>query len=298
MGRGQDETGSTAAFAGFSPLYGHHPRRQRVFVPHPTVEIHQDGSRTERWHDQEGREHRDHDRPAVIRTTPSGIRSSEIYCRHGKTHRDRKPAVIEMHADGSRLEAYYRDGVLHRNGAPAMTTEGDGERTEYYYRHGKAHRDDGPALIRTREDERREEFWIDGKRESGEDSPAVVIESLSGTAITTEYSNANWQLHRSDGPARVTRYTHDQSVTREYWVNGARHRDDGPAIVDTDADGSVRAEQYYKHGKRHREDGPAYVIHGSPECLMWYLDDERLTAQEFALRKGVTSARPTGRDLL
>jgi hypothetical protein len=63
----------------------------------------------------------------------------------------------------------------------------------------------------------------------------------------------NGELHREDGPAKITNYTNGR---REKWYfHGKLHRVGGPAVVITDT--SSHIEQWYFHGVLHREDGPA-----------------------------------------
>jgi hypothetical protein len=75
-----------------------------------------------------------------------------------------------------------------------------------------------------------------------------------------EWRDAQGELHRVDGPARVF-----PGGREEWFRHGKLHRDpaDGPAVVH--ANGSVK---YYVDGVRHRDDGPACeYVNGTEK---WY----------------------------
>jgi hypothetical protein len=64
---------------------------------------------------------------------------------------------------------------------------------------------------------------------------------------------------------------------KKFWyINGKLGREDGPAVEYSFRRGD---KFWYINGKRHREDGPAVEI--SNGTKMWYLDDVRLTEEEF-----------------
>lgn len=80
---------------------------------------------------------------------------------------------------------------------------------------------------------------------------------------TIEWRDAEGELHRDDGPARVF-----PSGREEWYRHGALHRENGPAVIH--ANGSVK---YYVDGVRHREDGPACVYVNGTE--KWYREGKR-----------------------
>ena len=57
---------------------------------------------------------------------------------------------------------WFKDGVRHREGAPAHEYAGGGEK---WYHNGKLHREDGPALIIWDH----KEWWIDGSHVTEEE---------------------------------------------------------------------------------------------------------------------------------
>jgi hypothetical protein len=64
----------------------------------------------------------------------------EEWYRNGLLHREGSPAIIW---DDGR-EEWYKDGFLHREGRPAiLNTDG----YEAWFKHGRLHREDGPARI-------------------------------------------------------------------------------------------------------------------------------------------------------
>lgn len=73
-----------------------------------------------RYH-RDGERHRDGDEPAV-----EAADGGRIWMRHGKTHRDGGPAIVNN--DGS--SSWWQNGALHRDGGPALT-RWDGV-TEWY----------------------------------------------------------------------------------------------------------------------------------------------------------------------
>jgi hypothetical protein len=69
--------------------------------------------------------------------------------------------VVELLNDGSRVESWFSDGVLHRPDGPARRqTTHDGICTVEWYCLGRRHRTGGPAYVRTRPDGARTEAWF------------------------------------------------------------------------------------------------------------------------------------------
>lgn len=73
---------------------------------------------------------------------------------NGLRHRIYGPAYISCRY---KVEEWYKDGELHREGGPARTHNN----SRFWYMDGKLHRLDGPAVEDTG---RPKEFWIGGQR--------------------------------------------------------------------------------------------------------------------------------------
>ena len=102
---------------------------------------------------------------------------------------------------------WYREGQLHRDGAPAVVKKYPNIKIKAWYRNGKLHRDGKPAVIMKFKDEIKCEWYQDG------------------------------QLHRENGPAYMQRkyYTgqHIPYYTKVSWhKNGVAHRSQGPTIIE------------------------------------------------------------------
>jgi hypothetical protein len=102
-----------------------------------------------------GKLHRN-DRPALIDS------DGAIWYQHGEYHRDVGPALI---ANGEM--AWYQHGVLHRDGGPAEESAYCGEK---WYQNGKLHRDGGPAHILPSG----EKAWYQNDKLHRVDGPAVT----------------------------------------------------------------------------------------------------------------------------
>jgi len=59
-------------------------------------------------------------------------------------HREDGPAVVLMQGKEEKEERWYKDGLLHREAAPAIVNHIYG--TQKWYTYGKLHREDGPAI--------------------------------------------------------------------------------------------------------------------------------------------------------
>ena len=177
------------------------------------------------------------------------------------------PAAASEHKqtarpDGTVVERWYKDGVLHCEGGPArVERRPDGTVFEEWYKSGELHREDGPAYVERHPD---------------------------GTVIEGWYRND--KLHREH---RQMVYP-DGTVIEEWRKDGKIHREDGPAQVERDPDGTV-AEWWYKEGKIHREDGPARVGRspdGTVDPEAWYLDGTRVEPWEVLGRYLTTQGAP------
>jgi hypothetical protein len=80
-------------------------------------------------------------------------------------HSTVEPALEKANGD----KYWYRMGLLHRDGGPAVTQAGD----EFWYINEKLHREDGPAIIRKNGTK---EWYINNKRHR-EDGPAVTYKN-------------------------------------------------------------------------------------------------------------------------
>lgn len=112
--------------------------------------------------------------------------------------------------------------------------------------------------------------WHINGRYHREDGPA--IECANGD---TEWYR-NGLRHREDGPA--VEYVADGD--KHWYINGEYHREDGPAMIWGDG-----TKFWYQHGELHCEDGPAIMY--ASGINEWYLNDEKLTEEEFCKRTSV-----------
>lgn len=106
--------------------------------------------------------------------------------RNGVLHRDGAPAVVRNDGGWS----WYQKGVEHRVGGPATF---DGDRCYYWMQHGKLHNHNGPAFIEL------------------------------GRAARWYHHGV---LHRHGGPAVIV-----NGRKMEWYHYGRRHRRSGPAVV-------------------------------------------------------------------
>ena len=123
-----------------------------------------------------------------------------------------------------------------------------------------------------------------------------VIEYPGGT----RHWYLNGELHREDGPAKITRndiqiwynygriHREDGPAIKypdggeEWCINGKRHRKDGPALKYPDG------ESWWLNGVLHREDGPAVEYANGDKC--WYLNGKKYSEQNYKrelIRQGI-----------
>lgn len=121
------------------------------------------------WKLEDGRLHRDNDKPATIRRD-----GSKFWYQFGKLHRDNDKPSSE-YIDGTRFWHY--QGEFHRDGdKPAyMTDDGD----LMWYQHGKFHREnDQPAIIWAQcdftHDPGTSEWYRNGEHWRENDKPTTV----------------------------------------------------------------------------------------------------------------------------
>lgn len=154
------------------------------------------GGGTVVWVDDEGRFDRKGG-PAIVRGD-----GHTAWFRGGVLHRDGGPAV-----SNSGVVAWFQFGVPHRVGGPAFTWP-DGE--SHWYRQGRLHRNGGPAI---------------------EGSCSDMLWSRVGVTFDPSVKGGEgWfrdgRLHRDDGPA-VSR----PDGLMVWFMDGVRHRVGGPAVV-------------------------------------------------------------------
>lgn len=168
--------------------------------------------------------------------------------------------------DGCVFEVWTKDGVVHRNGAPAVTVrEIETSRVvrQEYYENGKLHRLDGPAIEETRPDldHHLAAYYVDGNNHC-EDGPSSVYTSLRTGIVTEEIYTLNGEYHRAGGqPAAIERNADTGIVTNElYSEHGKVHRLDGPAEITRHSQtGMIVEERYLQNGEPYREGGPIVV---------------------------------------
>lgn len=132
--------------------------------------------------------------------------------------------------------SWYRNDVLHRDGAPAMERWGrachlyfdsDSDSHEHaykrfeYYQNGRRHRLDGPAVTKM--------HWCFDEKH-----------------------------------AAHARYKEGVVVKEEWYLHGERHRDGAPAVQD----GETR--MWYQHGQLHRDGRLPAVQHGNGHKECWH----------------------------
>lgn len=141
------------------------------------------------------------------------ITSEEIvWYKNRIPHRDFDlPAVI-----GDGYLEWYKDGVRHRIGKPAVISRTQFDCFDSYYVNGLMHRDNMPAHI-----------------------------SLDDWQL---WWYKNGEVHRDGGPAVV-----EPGYFVGYYQDGEFHRDDGPAYIDRDGD--FEDMRWYKESFLNRDSG-------------------------------------------
>lgn len=149
----------------------------------------------------------------------------DAWYKNGVLHRDGKPAIVTK----DRVKIWYDNGVRHREGAPAVEFPDGGYR---WYHKGMLHRADGPAVLVCR----------------------------GRSKVTAEYWYLNGELHREDGPALIN----FKSLSHGWYRHGKLHKEDGPAYK------CESGEEWRVNGLLHRIDGPASFFLG--ERAMWAIN--------------------------
>ena len=192
----------------------------------------------------------------------------------GKLHRIGEaalfhPAYRNPHKCSS--NEWYRDGLRHRIGAPAIEYEnGDYE----CYVDGELHCDDGPALLYHHERDKYfrvtsygETKWAVHGKYHRVDGPAIIVGTSNGNCETWYVDGLG---HREDGPS----YRNGTGSVQEWRIRGKFHRIGGPADIDHSGE-DHHYDAWYTNGQMDREDGPAYHYYGDDHRKaydLYYLD--------------------------
>lgn len=86
------------------------------------------------------------------------------YFKDGKLHRVGAPAIITKNGT---IE-YFINNKRHRDDGPAII---ESNNNTHYYKNGKLHRDDGPAFTNSHNDR----FYYNNGRYHREDGPAIIL---------------------------------------------------------------------------------------------------------------------------
>jgi len=165
----------------------------------------------------------------------------EEWSINGVIHNPFGPAVVLRSRDWCVGEWYDKEGLLHRDNAPAfiriygdnpsieMYDKGKGYIHEQWFTHGIATRSDNPALL-TREDGLvLEEKWILNGKEHRVDGPSYISREPDTGVITLEQWMRADEFHREDGPAFIERDERTGIMCTEEWarLDGKSCRSDG-----------------------------------------------------------------------
>jgi hypothetical protein len=178
------------------------------------------------------------------------------YCRNGKLHREDGPAVYQDNSNDKsdnwwfKNEEYWNNGRLHREDGPAKIMVDKNGQSEEYYIKGRLHREDGPAKIMFYGDSQALWWYLDGRPHSFDGNPTYVQIWNDGSKFE-EWTGHQWpavssNIHREDGPARITKNSSGKITSETYYVNGQLHREDGPAVITHTSDGITKKEYWIK----------------------------------------------------
>lgn len=218
-------------------------------------------------------------------------KSDRRWYRNGVLHRDGAPAIVGYNGVDP-YEHWYQNGLLHRVDGPAIVNGN----YHAWYQNGKLHRLDGPAIDvidRTTGSGKliRQKWFVDG-----------MLHRIDGPAIDFAGRHRRWfmhgKLHRVGGPA-----IEEYGLGYEYWVNGKPHREDGPAVIwprdsleawyingqlhrgDGPAICKYDTRVWLKRGRLHREDGPAICIGTAHKSAAYVGQGLRWSRQKFSGKK-------------
>lgn len=168
---------------------------------------------------------------------------SPLYGAHPLRGAEPGPTSVVREADGTMVESYVQDGVLHREDGPAeICRSPGGKRVEVYYDHGRMHRSDGPAEIIDPvgiRRERVERYFLYG--EPGREDGLLEVKIRPGGGRVERYAGPNEAAHK------LVVFRPDGTRIEKHFQHGNLHRLDGPAQIIDRTDGS-REETYWRHG--------------------------------------------------
>lgn len=157
------------------------------------------------------------------------------------------------------VETWERDGVKHRDRAPAEVQRDDDERIvgEKWIMEGRLHRESGPA-VSIQEGGTITEEWLQNGHRSRTDGPAETTRDLHTGILIRENWYVDGKAHREDGPAVINRCPDSGIVVKELWLkNDVFSRKDGPSSILRDPQTGVAVEECWIEGmKLHRKGGP------------------------------------------
>lgn len=219
------------------------------------------------------------------------------------------PAVSTWTTRGSddqpqRVE-WRNNGVLHRNGEPAIIERSANQTRVSYYEQGQLHREDGPALaVYPGPAETTQptiaEYYTHGHKQNPptQDTPARTTAPLTLDELVETYGGASIDYARTeltgsadaefilpDGTSIHTIFDTDtrQILEITYFNDDDEiHRADGPAHTTFYPDGATRIEEWMVNDELHREDGPAFVAYapdGSVTDSVLYRDGVEITTE-------------------
>jgi len=168
---------------------------------------------------------------------------------------------------------WYRDGVLHRDGAPAVMGHNGSAPYEHWYQYGALHREGGPAIVNGNY-----HAWYKNGKLHRVGGPAIdVIDRAEGSGqLIRQKWFVDGLLHREDGPAIEL-----SSGYRKWFMHGKLHRLGGPAIEHLLLG---LGYEYWAHGKPHCENGPA-VVWPQYHLEAWYINGQLHRDSAPAIRK-------------
>lgn len=227
------------------------------------------------WY-QNGKLHRDNDKPALIETLFNDPNKIVLECwyKNGQLHRDNdKPAYVE-HYGGKHLQ-WYQNGKLHRDyDRPAEIMYNDVGRVEYekWYQNGQLHRDnDEPAYMKQLHLEETNltinnivhQWYTHGKicRKNGK--PIEVRYDMRGNLVLEIFS---YEKQDESNPLKTPNIKQYEFRYDEiyYYTNGLFH------TVSKNDEGKITYERYSMndpihafHCPPHNENGPAVISYFS-----------------------------------
>jgi hypothetical protein len=97
--------------------------------------------------------------------------------------------------------------------------------------------------------------------------------------IVTTYRDAEGNIHRENGPAKIIEYA--DGFSDQFWyIKGVQHRDDGPALIERHR--TTYSESWFKQGKLHRDDGPAITLETpSRKKEQWFKEGNNIFIKDF-----------------